>query len=218
MTPDEILDQLQELFPYAQAELHYRNSFELLIAVILSAQTTDVRVNLTTPKLFAHYPTPLALSQADTADVEKDIKEIGLYRNKAKNIVGCAKMLCEIYGGQVPQSRTELMKLPGVGRKTANVVLSVAFDIPALAVDTHVDRVSKRLRLAKPSDSVEQVEQKLMRKIPHSRWNKAHHLFIFFGRYQCKSQNPKCEGCPFASFCLYQKALKDKKKSASSVK
>ncbi len=212
MEASEILDRIEQMYPDAKAELHFRNSFELLIAVILSAQTTDVRVNLTTPGLFAAYPTVYDLAKADVNQVEDLIKQIGLYRMKAKNIIRCSQQIVEDFQGVVPENRKALMSLAGVGRKTANVVLSVAFDHPALAVDTHVDRVSKRLRLAKPTDTVEQVEQKLMRKIPRNRWNKAHHLLIFFGRYTCLAQRPKCETCPFTEFCRYYQ----KKNSSSS--
>lgn len=208
MTTDEILDHLELLFPNAKPELNYRNPFELLIAVILSAQTTDIRVNLVTKELFTHYPDVHALAAASLTDVETIIKSIGLYHNKAKNIIACSQQLERDFAGIVPNNLRDLQTLPGVGRKTANVVVSVAFGISAIAVDTHVERVAKRLCLAAEQASVLEVEQSLMRKIKKTRWSRAHHLFIFFGRYQCHSQKPECEGCPFVAFCRYQKQLK----------
>ncbi|MDX9691420.1 MAG: endonuclease III [Acholeplasmataceae bacterium] len=206
--PEIILNQLALMFPNAKVELNHQNHFELLIAVVLSAQTTDVSVNKVTPMLFSKYPDALALSKAELKDVENRIKTIGLYHNKAKNIIELSKELVEKYNHQVPCKREELERLPGVGRKTANVVLSNACGIPALAVDTHVDRVSKRLGLAKINDTVLQVEQKLMRKFPKTEWQKIHHQLIFFGRYHCLAKNPKCESCPLYDLCVY----KDKKK------
>ncbi|MEF2782951.1 MAG: endonuclease III [Clostridium sp.] len=205
MTTDEILDILEEMFPDAHCELIHRNPFELLVAVVLSAQTTDAAVNKITPALFEAFPTPQDLANADIKDIEDKIRRIGLYRNKARSIQQLSISLVESYDGVVPESMKQLTSLAGVGRKTANVVRSVCFDIPSIAVDTHVDRISKRLGLAKVSDSVETVEKKLKRKIRRERWNKAHHLFIFFGRYFCTARNPKCEECPFQSFCKKDK-------------
>ncbi len=219
MTTDEILDELQKQFPAAHCELHHRNAFELLVAVVLSAQTTDDSVNKVTPALFAAYPTPQDLAQADVKEIERLIHHIGLYRNKAKSIQQLAISLLRHHNGEVPSSMKELMELAGVGRKTANVVRSVWFDIPSFAVDTHVERISKRLGLAKVSDSVEMVETKLKRKIKRDRWNEAHHLFIFFGRYRCFARHPQCEDCAFASFCKkdklasYKEQLLKKKES-----
>lgn len=201
MKIDEILETLREMFPQAQCELNHETPFQLLVAVILSAQTTDASVNKVTPFLFEKYPDALSLSQAPLQDIEALIHNIGLYRNKAKNIKECALQLIEDYQGEVPHTMKELTSLSGVGRKTANVVMSVAFDIPSIAVDTHVERISKRLGLAKPQDSVLQVEQKLRRKLPRDSWNQAHHLFIFFGRYFCTARNPKCLECPFQQIC-----------------
>lgn len=198
---DEILDQLIVMFPDAHCELTHSTPFQLLIAVILSAQTTDVSVNKVTPALFEKYPDAYALSNAKLEDVEKMIRNIGLYRNKAKNIILCAKQIVEQFNGEVPQTMKELTTLAGVGRKSANVVLSVSFNIPAIAVDTHVDRISKRLGFAKKEDSVLKVEEKLKRKIKRNRWNHAHHLMIFFGRYFCTAKNPKCKECPFIEIC-----------------
>lgn len=205
MNTDEILDILEGKFPDAHCELYHQNPFELLVAVVLSAQTTDEAVNKVTPNLFSKFPTPLDMAQGDIKDIEQCIKRIGLYHNKAKSIQQLSISLLEHFDGFVPSKFSDLTTLAGVGRKTANVVQSVCFDIPAIAVDTHVDRISKRLGLTKVSDSVETVEVKLKRKIKRERWNRAHHLFIFFGRYMCKAKRPDCEGCPFLSFCKKEK-------------
>lgn len=205
---EQILNVLDQMYPNAHVELHHNNHFELLIAVVLSAQTTDVSVNKVTPTLFQHYPSPDALSKADVKHVESLIQTIGLYRNKAKNIIALADALVNKHDGIVPSKREELEALPGVGRKTANVVLSNAFGIPALAVDTHVARVSVRLGLAKTGDDVLKIEQQLMKKIPKSAWQKVHHQMIFFGRYHCLAKKPNCHQCPLYETCLF----KDKKK------
>lgn len=197
----EAMSRMYEMFPDAVGELHSESPFQLLIAVILSAQATDVSVNKATPALFAAYPSPEALAQAPIEDIIAKIRTIGLYRNKAKNIKACAQMLLDNYGGVVPASREELVKLPGVGRKTANVVLGDAFGVPAIAVDTHVERVTKRLRICKLSASVTEVEATLMRKIPKELWVKSHHTLIFFGRYHCTARAPKCEICPLLDMC-----------------
>jgi endonuclease-3 len=197
----EALSRMYEMFPEAIGELHSDSPFQLLIAVILSAQATDVSVNKATPALFAAYPTPEALAQAPMDDIVAKIRTIGLYRNKAKNIKACAQMLLDNYGGIVPASREELVKLPGVGRKTANVVLGDAFGVPAIAVDTHVERVTKRLRICKLNASVTEVEATLMREIPKELWVKSHHTLIFFGRYHCTARSPKCEICPLLDMC-----------------
>ena len=201
---DYILKTLDQMFPNATVELKHNNHFELLVAVALSAQTTDIAVNKVTPALFNKYPTPYDLAQADEKDIEKCIKTIGLYRNKAKNIKALSKDLVDKFEGKVPSNRKDLESLPGVGRKTANVVLSNAFDIPALAVDTHVARVSVRLGFAKFGDSVLTIENKLMRKIPKDKWQQAHHQFIFFGRYHCLARNPKCSVCPLFDMCKFK--------------
>ena len=197
-----VLDEINHLFPDAQCELVHKNPYELIVAVALSAQTTDVSVNKITPSLFAKYPTPYDLANAPLEDIEQAIKQIGLYRNKAKNIKMLACQLVEKFNGEVPSNRKDLESLSGVGRKTANVVMSVAFDYPALAVDTHVERISKRLKLAKKDDSVLQVEKKLCQIIPRSQWNKTHHQFIFFGRYFCKATNPNCKECKLFDLCV----------------
>ena len=210
ITTDEILDQLEIMFPDAHCELIHKNPFELLVAVVLSAQTTDNAVNKVTPALFESFPDPKTMANADIKDIEDKIKRIGLYRNKARSIQNLSKSLLTSFDGNVPQSMKDLTSLAGVGRKTANVVRSVCFDIPSIAVDTHVERISKRLGLAKVYDSVEVVEQKLKRKIKRERWNKAHHLFIFFGRYFCTARNPQCNNCPFQNICTKEKLEKYK--------
>ncbi len=198
-----ILNTLDMMFPDAHVELNHNNHFELLIAVVLSAQTTDISVNKVTPALFKAYPTPSDLGNANVADVENLIKTIGLYRHKAKHIIELSKELTTKYHGIVPNDREKLEALPGVGRKTTNVVLSNAFGVPALAVDTHVKRVSIRLGLAKKDDSVLVIEHKLTRKFPKNRWNKLHHQLIFFGRYHCLAKAPKCLNCPLYELCKY---------------
>lgn len=218
MKVDEILAKLTEMFPDAHCELIHRNPFELAVAVVLSAQTTDVSVNKITPQLFEKFPTPQALASASLAEIESCIRRIGLYHNKAKSIQGLARGVVEQFDGVMPQTMEELMSLPGVGRKSANVIMSVCFGMPAIAVDTHVERVSKRLRLAAPKDTVLEVEKKLMRKLPKSEWSHAHHLFIFFGRYFCKAKNPQCQDCPFASFCREYPTLQKQAEKAAKQK
>ncbi|MGX7389670.1 endonuclease III [Dolosigranulum pigrum] len=191
----KVIRAMGELFPEAKAELNHDSPFQLLIAVILSAQTTDVGVNKVTPGLFEAYPTPEALMQADREDIIEKIKTIGLYRNKAKFIKSCATDIVERFGGEVPQTRKELQSLAGVGRKTANVVMSVAFDEPAIAVDTHVNRISKKFNIAPEDASIRQVENCLMEKLPEDLWSQAHHWLIFFGRYQCPARDHDHEEC-----------------------
>jgi endonuclease-3 len=195
------LEQMEDMFPDAHCELHHSNPFELTIAVLLSAQCTDALVNKVTPKLFAKYKEPQDYLDVSLEELQDDIRSIGLYRNKAKNIQKLSELLLTEYGGEIPTDRDELTKLPGVGRKTANVVVSVAYNVPAIAVDTHVERVSKRLGICKWKDSVLQVEETLMRKIPKQLWSATHHRLIFFGRYHCKAQNPNCPECPLLSIC-----------------
>lgn len=195
------LETMGEMFPDARCELNHSNPFELLIAVTLSAQCTDTLVNKVTKNLFQKYKTPDDYIAVPLEELQQDIRSIGLYRNKAKNIQKLCRMLIEEYGREVPQTREELMKLTGVGRKTANVVLSVAFGIPAIAVDTHVERVSKRLGFCRYKDSVLEVEQTLMKKVPKEEWSITHHRMIFFGRYHCKAQRPQCEICPLLDLC-----------------
>lgn len=199
----EAVQTMGDLFPDAHCELNHRNAFELLIATILSAQATDVGVNKVTPKLFERFPTPAQLAVASEEEVIECIKSLGLYRSKAKNIRLCAKQLMERFNGEVPQTREELVSLAGVGRKTANVVMSVAFNIPAFAVDTHVERISKRLQICRQKDTVLEVEETLCRKIPKELWSRAHHWMIFFGRYHCIARKPKCHECPLLEMCAF---------------
>lgn len=191
MTVDQVLDILGQLYPQPSSELAYKSEFQLLIAVILSAQATDVSVNKVTPALFQAYPDVESLAQADREHVMELLKTIGLYKNKSRFIIGTAKMLMEDFGGQVPSTRKELMTLPGVGRKTANVVMAEAFGIPAIAVDTHVERVSKRLGWAEEKDSVLEVEKKLMELIPQESWGLAHHQILLFGRYHSTARDKR---------------------------
>lgn len=201
MKTEEVLNGLDELFPDAHCELEHRNHYEMAVAVVLSAQTTDASVNRVTPALFERYPDAAALADGTLSEIERCIASLGLYRNKAKAIQGMAKGITERFGGKVPDNMEDLVSLPGVGRKCANVIMSECYGVPALAVDTHVSRVSRRLGLAKPEDSLLQVEQKLKRKIPKDRWIRSHHQMIFFGRYLCHARNPECERCPFQGKC-----------------
>lgn len=200
---NEILSVFDDMFPNAECELNHVNSFELIVAVTLSAQTTDKSVNKITKDLFKKYTCPEDFVNTDIREIEQDLRSIGLYKNKAKNLKNMSKLLIEKFNGIVPSSQLELETLPGVGRKTANVVLSVWFNVPRIAVDTHVDRVSKRLKLAYNTDSVRQVEEKLMRKIPKNNWSDTHHKMIFFGRYHCTARNPKCSDCRLKEVCRY---------------
>ncbi|HZG73889.1 MAG TPA: endonuclease III [Chondromyces sp.] len=208
------LDVMGEMFPDAHCELNHSNPFELVIAVALSAQCTDALVNKVTRTLFQKYKTPQDYLAVPLEELQEDIRSIGLYRNKAKNIQKLCRMLLDEYGGEVPKTREELVKLPGVGRKTANVVVSVAFGVPALAVDTHVERVSKRLGFCRWKDSVLEVEKTLMNKIPEDEWSITHHRLIFFGRYHCKAQSPRCEECPLLDLCREGKKRMKKVKGA----
>ena len=201
MSSDEILFHLDEMFPDAHCELEHRNAYEMAVAVILSAQTTDASVNRVTKDLFARYPDVHALAEADLSDIETCIASLGLYRNKARAIKGFAQGVVKDHGGEIPSSMQELTALPGVGRKCANVILSECWGIPALAVDTHVSRIAKRLRLAYEKDTPDIIERKLKRLFPKDRWIRTHHQMIFFGRYRCHARKPECEGCPFAGFC-----------------
>ncbi|HWL11667.1 MAG TPA: endonuclease III [Ureibacillus sp.] len=206
---EHCLSVMDEMFPDAHCELVHDNPFELTIATLLSAQCTDVLVNKVTKTLFQKYKTPEDYLAVPLEELQNDIRSIGLYRNKAKNIQLLSEKLLTEFNGEIPQSREQLVTLPGVGRKTANVVLSVAFNIPALAVDTHVERVSKRLGLCRLKDSVLEVEETIMKKTPKDNWSKTHHQLIFFGRYHCKAQNPQCHICPLLDDCREgQKRLK----------
>lgn len=196
-----ILDVFKEMFPDAECELVHDNPFELVIAVLLSAQCTDQLVNKVTKDLFQKYKTPEDYLAVELSELENDIRSIGLYRNKAKNIQKLCYSLLNEFNGEVPQSKEELESLAGVGRKTANVVTSVAFNEPAIAVDTHVERVSKRLGICRWKDSTLEVEKTLMKKIPREEWSDTHHRMIFFGRYHCKARNPNCDECELLVLC-----------------
>lgn len=194
-----ILAALAELYPDARPELHFTNPYETLIATMLSAQCTDKQVNKVTPAVFARYPDAAAMAQASLEDLFPMVKSCG-FKSKASNIIEACRLLVANHGGQVPSTREELTALPGVGRKTANVVLANAFNIPALAVDTHVFRVSNRLGLA-DAKSVEETEKQLMRAIPKADWYAAHHQLIYHGRQVCKAQHPQCEVCTLKELC-----------------
>ncbi|MCY9693949.1 endonuclease III [Paenibacillus alginolyticus] len=196
-----ILDTIGELFPDAHCELRHSNPFELTIAVLLSAQCTDETVNKVTLDLFQKYKRPEDYLAVPLSELEQDIRRIGLFRNKASNIQKLCQLLLDKFEGEIPEKHEHLVELPGVGRKTANVVVSNAFGVPAIAVDTHVERVSKRLGLVGWDDSVLEVEKKLMKKVPREEWTQTHHRLIFFGRYHCKAQNPQCTICPLLNNC-----------------
>lgn len=195
------LKTFEEMFPEAHCELVHKNAFELLIATLLSAQCTDVLVNRVTADLFKKYETPGDYLAVPVEELQQDIRSIGLYRNKSKNIQALSGRLIDEFNGEVPESRDTMMTLPGVGRKTANVVVSNAFGVPALAVDTHVERVAKRLGMNRWKDRPIDVEEKIMRWTPQEKWTDTHHQMIFFGRYHCKAQNPNCAECPLLDLC-----------------
>lgn len=205
MITSKFYEDLDRMIPNPVCELNYTQDYELLLAVMMSAQTTDKRVNMVTDILYKKYPTLQALSQADLQDIIEIIRPIGTFYKKAQNIKAISKYLLEECDGKVPNNRTYLESLPGVGRKTTNVVLSILYNVPCIAVDTHVERVSKRLGLAKEKDSVLEVEKKLTRKLPKDKLNKLHHQILLFGRYYCKSRNPECHICPFTDMCKYYK-------------
>lgn len=202
----EILDTIKnEYIISPKPELDYNNNFELLCAVMLSAQTTDKRVNIVSKELFMKYPTPSLMKDASIDDVISIIKSVGLANNKAKNIIEMSKELCDKYNSIVPNSLELLTSLPGVGRKTANVVLALGFNIPSIPVDTHVYRMAYRFKFIKKDESVIIAENKLMKFIDKNRWIEAHHLLLLFGRYYCKSQNPLCKECKLKKFCIENK-------------
>ncbi len=204
---NEVLQILEEMHPEAMCALDHRSAFELLVAVVLSAQTTDVSVNKVTPSLFAKYPTPEALASADQADVMDTIRTIGLYKNKSANIIKLAQKLIDDHSGVVPQEFEELVKLPGVGRKTANVVMAEAFGKPAIAVDTHVFRVANRIGITDAGD-VNATEDQLKERLPVDTWIRAHHLLIFHGRKVCHARKPDCDKCGLRNICIHNKGEK----------
>lgn len=205
----EILDILKETYPDAKCELNYETPFQLLVATILSAQTTDKKVNQVTESLFKDYPDLDSFLKLTNGELEGRIREIGLYRNKAKNLILMCNQLKNNFNGEVPKTMEGITSLAGAGRKTANVVLSNAFNVPSIAVDTHVFRVSNRLGLA-DSDNVLEVEKQLQKELPKKEWSLAHHLLIFHGRRCCIARKPKCEECPLAHLCKYKKELNHK--------
>jgi endonuclease-3 len=200
---EEIFRRLQSLNPEPATELHYRNAFELLVSVVLSAQATDKSVNLATPRLFAAANSPAAMLALGQDGLEEYIKTIGLYRTKAKNLLAACRILLERYGGEVPREREALESLPGVGRKTANVVLNTAFGEPTIAVDTHIFRVANRTGLA-PGKNVIEVEKKLLKLVPEAYRKDAHHWLILHGRYVCKARAPECPTCPIRDLCEFR--------------
>lgn len=204
-----ILEELKKMYPDAKCELNHENPFQLLVATILSAQTTDKKVNEVTVDLFREYPDLDAFLTLSINELEERIKQIGLYRTKAKNLMIMCNQLKSKFDGKVPESMEELVTLAGVGRKTANVVLSNCFGVPSIAVDTHVFRVSNRLGLA-DSDNVLEVEKQLQAELPKKEWSLTHHLLIFHGRRCCIARKPKCGECPLTTRCKYYKELKSK--------
>ena len=204
ISSNELLKKLDEIIPEAKCELNYNKDYELLIATVLSAQSTDKRVNMVTEILFNKYNLQ-DLKDIDIKEIENIIRPVGTYKRKSFYIKEIATRLIEDYNGIVPNDRDYLESLPGVGRKTTNVVISNLFNEPAIAVDTHVERVSKRLGLVGLYDDVLIVEQKLMKFIPKEKWSRVHHQLVLFGRYFCKSQKPECETCPFKNKCKFKK-------------
>lgn len=199
-----LLEKLDIMIKNPRCELNYNKDYELLIATVLSAQCTDKRVNMVTKELFSKYDL-FSLASANIIDIMNIIKPVGTFRRKAEYIIEISKRLKEDYDGKVPNDRKYLESLPGVGRKTCNVVLSNLYDVAAIAVDTHVERVSKRLGLAKKNDDVLTVENKLMKKLPKEKWSRLHHQLVLFGRYICKSIKPDCNNCLLKEYCNYYK-------------
>lgn len=215
----EVYTRLQKVHPDAHCELNHSNAYELLLATILSAQCTDARVNMVTPALFKKYPTPQKLAKANLEDVEEVIKSINFFRNKSKSLIGCAQMLMENHKGEIPKTVEELQELPGVGRKTANVVLGNAFNInTGIVVDTHVKRTAALLGLTKQTDP-EKVEQDLMKLFPNDQWTMLSHLLIFLGRRTCIANRPQCDLCNLKDVCpAKDKFLKAPKKVPAGTK
>lgn len=205
MTSKTILKNLELMFQDPKCELIYNNDWQLLIAILLSAQCTDKKVNAITPILFSKYPTLKDLKEASFNELELIIRPLGLSNNKAKNIIALSTILHDSYNNKVPNTKEELVKLPGIGTKTANVMLIEYFNIPAFPVDTHVSRVSKRLQLCNEDDSVEIIEKKLTNIFPEKEWATLHLRMVLFGRYICKAQKPDCSNCLFNKECKYKK-------------
>lgn len=197
----QVLEVLERLYPDAATELEHRNPFELLVATVLSARATDASVNKATPALFVRYPDAASLAQATPEEVEPFIKNIGLYRSKARNLVLLARRLVEEHGGEIPVDKAKLQQLPGVGWKTATVVLGAAFKVPGIAVDTHLTRLARRLGFSDARDP-EKIGHDLERLFPREKWVFIHHALILFGRYRCTARKPQCEGCPLWEVCF----------------
>ncbi len=197
---EKLLDRLEEIYPEAECALHYASPWQLLVATILSAQCTDKRVNLVTAKLFERFPTPVEMAAAEISEIEELIRSTGFFRNKAQHLSGCAQTVLQQHGGQVPASLKELTALPGVGRKTANVVLGNVFDIPGMVVDTHVKRLSRRFGWAKANDPI-RIEKELCALLPPQRWTQCGHTLIEHGRACCKAPIPHCSSCPVGELC-----------------
>ena len=196
----EILDRLEAVYPEAGIQLDHADPVQLMVSVILSAQCTDARVNLVTPGLFDRYPNLRAFADADPSELEDEIRSCGLGRSKARSIIGSSRAVLERFGGELPRTREELMSLPGIGRKSANVILSNAFGVPAFAVDTHVGRLARRLGLSDQQDPT-RVERDLTARIDRDRWSRGHHQLIWHGRRCCYARNPECDRCPVADIC-----------------
>ncbi|MGM9969145.1 MAG: endonuclease III [Anaeroplasma sp.] len=201
---NEIINTLRQIIPNPKCELDFKNNYELLCCVMLSAQTTDKRVNIVTKELFEKYPNPYELQKANYNDIIEIIKSVGLASTKARNLIGIANRLCQDYNGNVPSTIEELTSFPGVGRKTANVVLALGFNIPTIPVDTHLHRMAKRLGYIKENDDVFIAEERFKKYIPKNNWIEAHHLFLLFGRYYCKAINPICNECLLREYCKYK--------------
>lgn len=212
---EKVIAYFSEHQPIAETELHYKNPYQLLVAVILSAQCTDKRVNMVTPALFKAFPVPEVMAAASSDEVFQYIKSISYPNNKAKHLVGMAKMLMDDFKGKIPSDVNELQKLPGVGRKTANVIASVVYEKPTMAVDTHVFRVAARLGLTSNSTTPLETEKQLVKYIPENKIAIAHHWLILHGRYICVARSPKCDICPLKAYCKYFENLQ--KKGSSPV-
>lgn len=206
-----VMDILEKTYPSAKAELDFTNPLELLVATILSAQCTDVRVNKTTPVLFEKYKTAHDYAEADLEELMEIIRPCGFYRTKANHLIGAGRVMEDSFQGQVPRTMEEIMTLPGVGRKTANVVLSNAYGVPGIAVDTHVFRVSNRIGLC-DTDTPEKTEMALQKIIPKDRWSQSHHVLIFHGRRCCAARKPQCTVCPVSELCLFWRKKQNEKK------
>lgn len=207
---DKVIKILSETYPQAKCALNFHSPYELLVSTILSAQCTDVRVNQVTAELYKEYNTPEKIISLTAEELGEKIRSCGFYKNKSKNILGATRAILEEHGGNVPNTMEELINLPGVGRKTANVVLSNAFGVPAIAVDTHVFRVSNRLGISK-GNTPDAVEKGLMENVPRDMWSDTHHYLIWHGRQICKAKRPLCEECPVAPYCEYFNNLVEEK-------